>query len=395
LNASYYIAKRYLIAKSSNNTINIITKIATVGIIIGTIALFIVLSAFSGLKSFNIFFVNTSDPDLKITSVKGKSFFYTDSINDILKHDKIAQFSKVIEENAMFVNHTKEAFAIIKGVDSKYLSVNNLDTAIVIGEWLKDKHDVVVGGSISDKISVIPNAFQDDLKAFVIKPGRGQLKRDSYNEASVQTTAILRLTQDFDEKYVFASLDLVKDLLNYKTHQISGIEIKLKSDKDTKAIQTYLKTQLGNSFKVQTREQLNAVMYKMLNLENLFTYLISTLIVIIALFNVIGAIIMMVLDKRKDLHTLFNLGLSIKKIRSIFTLQGFLLTVFGLIVGLIIAIVFVLLQIKFEFFMLTESIAYPMEFYFKNVVIVVLTILSLGGIAALIASNKINKKMFN
>ena len=150
---------------------------------------------------------------------------------------------------------------------------------------------------------------------------------------------------------------------------------------------------MGNNYKIQTREQLNSVFYKMLNTENLVSYLVFTLILIIALFNVIGAILMMIIDKKDNLKTLFHLGSPIREIRKIFVLQGFLLTVYGLIIGLIIAIPFVLLQKKFGFIMITQSLAYPVEFHFTNVLIVVITIVVLGFLAAKIASGRISKKL--
>jgi lipoprotein-releasing system permease protein len=150
---------------------------------------------------------------------------------------------------------------------------------------------------------------------------------------------------------------------------------------------------LGPDFKVETREQLNAVFYKMLNTENLASYLIFTLILIIALFNVIGAIIMMILDKRDNLKTLYNLGASIKEIKRIFIFQGFLLTLFGLTVGLSIGIILVLLQKKYSLFMITQNLAYPVEFTYFNVLTVLVTILVLGLAASKIASSRISLKL--
>jgi lipoprotein-releasing system permease protein len=217
----------------------------------------------------------------------------------------------------------------------------------------------------------------------------------SFKTVNTQTIGIFQLTQDLDNKFVYASLPLTQELLSYEENQISAIELKLKPNIDAITVATSLQKKLGDKYKVQTRQQLNAVFYKMLNMENLFLYLIFTLVVIIALFNVIGAIIMMILDKKEDLKTLFNLGLSIQKIKKIFALQGFLLTVFGLAIGIFLGIVFVFLQMRFGFMMLTQNLSLPMEFHFYNVLIVVATILVLGTIAALIASSRISKKLIN
>lgn len=395
MNTPLYIAKRYLFSKSSNSTINIITKIATVGVVIGTMALFIVLSVFSGLKEFNLFFLNTADPDIKITSVNGKYFLFTDEISSVLNDENIRNYSKVLEEHVLLNFNNKQKAATIKGVDFNYLNVNKMDTAVVIGEWFmpKEKNAVVIGRGISSKLSLPLYSFADNLKIFVVKPGKGQLNMNSFNSITTQVKGIFELTLELDAKYVFTNLTLAQELLNYQKNQISAIELSLKDVKNHGMFAEKLQQKLGAEFKVQTRHQLNELIYKMLNMENLFTYLISTLIVIIALFNVIGAMIMMILDKRQNLKTLFNLGLTIKQIRNIFTLQGFLLTVFGLVVGLILSSIIVLVQLNFEPIMIRPDLAYPVKFYISNLLIVIVTILILGILAALLASSRINKKL--
>jgi len=397
LNFPLQIAKRYLFSKSSNNAINIITSIATLGVIVSTIALFVVLSVFSGLKNFSLSFIRTADPDLKITSVEGKSFYFNDSIEKILVNAKIASYTKVIEERVFLNYRDKSHVASIKGVDTNYLYVNRLDTAVYFGNWINynAKYTVVVGSGISNALSVGAYDFLESLKIFVPKPGAGYITnpKTAFNQVNTQPIGIYRLTDDLDKKYVYANLDLAQELLGYKTNQISAIELKLTKESNLEDVQEKLQNNLGIQFKIQTREQLNSVFYKMLNTENLASYLVFTLILIIALFNVIGAIVMMIIDKRENLKTLFHLGATIKEIRKIFVLQGFLLTVFGLLIGLLIAIPFVLLQKKYGFIMITESLAYPVEFQLKNVLVVIATIVFLGFLAAKIASARISKKL--
>ncbi len=397
MNFPLYIAKRYLFSKSSNNAINIITTIATLGVIVSTIALFVVLSVFSGLKSFSLSFIKTADPDLKISSVQGKSFAFNDSIQKKLVHEKIAAYTKVIEERAFFNYKDKSHIAMIKGVDTNYLQVNKMDTAVYFGDWINydEKYTTVVGSGIATILSVGTYDFLESLKIFVPKPGEGYITDNSnaFTQVNAQPIGVYRLTDDLDKKYVFANLSLVQELLTYQPNQISAIEVRLSDEKDTKEVQETLQNNLGSKFKVQTRQQLNSVFYKMLNTENLASYLVFTLILIIALFNVIGAIVMMIIDKKENLKTLFHLGTNMNEIRKIFVLQGFLLTVFGLFVGLALAIPFVLLQKKFGMIMITQSLAYPVEFYMTNVFAVVITIVVLGFLAAKIASARISKKL--
>lgn len=392
-----YIAKRYLGSKSSNNAINIITLIATLGVIVSAIALFIVLSVFSGLKDFSLSFIRTADPDLKITSVEGKSFLFDENIEKILLREKIAAYSKVIEERVFLSYGEKSHVASIKGVDANYLLVNRLDTAVYFGNWVNydAKYTVVVGSAISTALSIGSYDFLESLKIYVPKPGKGYITnpKTAFNQVGAQTIGIYRLTDDIDKKFVYGNLSLAQDLLGYRENQISAIELKLIEGASVTDVQDELKESLGNDFEVKTRQQLNSVFYKMLNTENLVSYLVFTLILMIALFNVIGAIVMMIIDKKENLKTLFHLGSSVKDIRKIFVFQGFLLTIFGLFVGLLLAIPFVLLQKKYGFIMITQSLAYPVEFKLINVILVIVTIVILGYLAAKIASARISNKL--
>lgn len=398
MNFPFYIARRYLFSKSSNNTINIITFIAAIGVVIGTLALFIVLSGFSGLRTFSVGFLNTSDPDIKITAVKGKSFLVDETIQTKLDSQKgIASYSKVIEERAFFEFHEKTHIAFIKGVDGNFNKVNRMDSTVYIGTWLDKEvpYGVVVGNGISSILSVGVYEFLEPLKIYVPKPGEGYITspKNAFSEIELQPIGIFALTDEIDRKYTFTSLEVAQYLLNYEPSQVSAIEIKVSDIALRDDVISDLKNNLGNNFKIQTREELNAVFYKMLNTENLASYLIFTLILIIALFNVIGAIIMMILDKRDNLKTMYNLGASVKDIKRIFVLQGFLLSVIGLFIGLSLGIILVLLQKKFHLFMITPTLAYPVEFNYSNVITVAITILILGFIASKIASSRISKKL--
>jgi len=398
LNFSLYIAKRYLFSKSSNNTINIITLIAAIGVIVGTLALFIVLSGFSGLREFSISFLKTSDPDIKITSVKGKSFIFNEEIQQKIEHEKdVIAFSKVIEERAFFSFNEKTHIAYIKGVDANYTNVNKIDSTVYSGTWLNAQipTGVVIGNGIANILSIGVYNFLEPLKIYVPKPGKGYITnpKNAFNQIKTQPIGIFILTDNTDKKYTFLHLEMAQLLLNYRSSQISGIELKVDELADKNLIVENLQNSLGSNFKVETREQLNAVFYKMLNTENLASYLIFTLILIIALFNVIGAIIMMILDKKDNLKTLYSIGATIKDIKRVFVFQGFLLTLFGLIIGLIIGVVLVLLQQKFQLFMITPQLAYPIKLTMFNVGIVISTILILGYLASKIASSRISKKL--
>tara|TARA_R110001592_G_C13146354_1_gene747757 strand:+ start:462 stop:1664 length:1203 start_codon:yes stop_codon:yes gene_type:complete len=396
LGISLYIAKRYLFTKTSNNAINIVTIIASFGVIVGSLALFIILSGFSGLRTFSYSLLDSSDPDIKITSVKGKSFFITDDIKQILKKNQsIAASSKVIEERVFLEYTDKSEIAYIKGVEDNYPKITQIDAVLSQGMWLDTAYvnTAVIGRTIAIKLSLGVRSYGEQLQIMVPKPGTGFINpRNAFYKTEVQIVGLYTGTEEFESKFVFVTLSQAKELLNFKENQITGLELKLIESKYSDGVANELQEKLGNQFKVQTKEQLNEVFYKVINTENFVSYLIFTLIVIIALFNVIGTIIMMIIDKKDNLKTLFNLGASVKEIKRIFVLQGFLLTFFGMIIGLILGVTLVFIQKKYELFMITENLAYPVEFRFSNLFIVILTITILGFIAAKIASSRISKE---
>nr|WP_314835718.1 FtsX-like permease family protein [uncultured Flavobacterium sp.] len=399
MNFPLYIAKRYIISNSKNNAINIINRIASLGIIVGALALFVVLSVFSGLKDFSLSFTNDIDPDLKASSILGKSFFISPTQeSQIKKIDGIVSYSKIIEERVLFTFNDKQEVTYLKGVDANFVQVNAIEKKLFNGQWFKsDTYQVVVGYGIAQKFSMGLFDFNNQLEVLVPKPGKGAIENpeQAFNKTDVIPVGIYAISEDLDSKYVFADLGLAQELLEYKTNQVSGIEIKVKTGADEKAIINQLQTIFDHKITVKNRAQLNESLYKMLNTENIAVYLIFTLVIVVALFNLIGALIMMILDKKGNLKTLFNLGTEIKDLRKIFLLQGTLLSVFGGIIGLALGIVIVLLQQQFELIMITPTLAYPVVFSLENVLIVMGTIVTLGFVASLIASSRVSKKLLD
>ncbi|WP_374174495.1 ABC transporter permease [Flavobacterium tructae] len=399
MNFPLYIAKRYIFSRSKNNAINIINRIASMGIIVGTMALFVVLSVFSGLKVFSLSFTNEIDPDLKISSTYGKSFFVTPDQETQLKNiEGIASYSKIIEERVLFLFKDKQLVTYLKGVDKNYIIVNDIRKKLFNGEWLKpDTYQVVIGYGIARDFSLGILDFENPLQIFAPKPGKGAIEspEEAFNKTDVLPVAIYSISEDLDSKYVFADLGLTQELLMYKTNQISGIEFNLKENANETAIRSQLEKIFKNKITIKNRAQLNESLYKMLNTENIVVYLIFTLVIIVALFNLVGALIMMILEKKHNLKTLFNLGTEITSLRKIFLLQGTLLSVFGGIIGLVLGIILVLLQQEYNLIMLTPTLAYPVVFTLENVLIVMATIVSLGFVASLIASSRVSKKLLD
>jgi lipoprotein-releasing system permease protein len=399
LSFALYIAKRYLRSASKNKAINIINRIASLGIVAGSMALFVVLSVFSGLKEFSLSFSTAFDPDIKVENTEGKSFSINPQQERKLSEIKgIVAYSKIIEERVLFRFDGKEMVTHIKGVDSSFGQVIPLQKLLYQGNWMMPQtNEVVVGYGICQKLSLGLYDFNNPLELFVPRPGKGAIDNpdEAFNKTTLAPVGVYAISEDLDGKYVFANLELVQDLLEYPSNQIGSIELKLSPEADEAAIKKQLLALFPEPLRVKNRAQLNDSLYKMLNTENVAVYLIFTLVIIIALFNLIGALIMMILDKRNNLKTLYNLGTPVRDLRRIFFWQGTLLSVFGGLFGLLLGVVFVLAQQQFQFIMITPTLAYPVVCSLENAAIVMATICILGILASWIASSRVSKKMLD
>ena len=399
MNVSFYIATRYAISFSRNKAINIITGIASLGIIASTMALFIFLSVFSGLREFTLNFANASDPDLRLETTEGKFFTLTKDQETRLKSSKnIAFFSKIAEERVYFLYREKEVVAHIKGVDSVYNHVSNFKKYLYAGQWIEpNTEDVVVGAEISRKLALGLLDYNHALEAFAPKPGKGTIDNpaDAFNKVLLFPTGIFDVNEDVNAKYVFCDLALAQNLLGLQHNQFTNLEIKTTPNSDEATIRSELETIFGKTITIKNKAQLNDSLYKMLQSENLFIYLFSTLVVILTLFCLAGAIVMIIIDKREHLKTLYNLGVTKKLIRNIFFTQGIIITLFGLFMGLALAIGIVLLQQKFSFIMITPTMPYPVLFEWDNILIVLFTIIILGILSSWIASGTTKKGLID
>ncbi|MEZ4853095.1 ABC transporter permease [Flavobacterium sp.] len=397
MNFSFYIAKRYAVSFSKTSAINSITIIASLGIIAGAAALFIVLSVFSGLKDLSLSFVKATDADYKIESKLGKSITLTpDQIDALHNLADVTNYSKAVEERVLFFYNDKEQVAYIKGVDSLFTKISNINNHLYAGNWLSaGSNEVVVGSEISRKLGLGLFDFANVLKAYSPKAGKGTIESidDAFLITTLNPVGIYTISEDIDAKYVYCDLSLAQQLLQYKENQYSSIELNVKPNTNENELRKKLGLIFNDTVVVKNRIQQNDSLYKMLNTENIAVYLIFTLVIIIALFNLIGAIIMMIIDKKANLRTLHSLGTPINAIRKVFLYQGLLLTFFGGIVGLFIGIVLIALQEQYSFLMISETLPYPVTFKLINIIIVFVTILFLGYLASLLASARVNKNL--
>ena len=397
MNVPFYIARRYFFSKSSNTAINIITWIASIGIIAGALSLFIVLSAFAGLKEFSLSFTNKFDPDLKVLPSTGK-FFEVDSTQNskIQNHKDIVAYSEVIEERVLLSFKSKNTPAFIKGVDTTFQSISDIKNTVFLGQWLEENaSQVVLGNDLSRKLSAGVRDYSGLLNLYVPKPGKGQILdvKDAFRTGSATVVGIYSINEELDKKFAFTDIGFARSLLQLNEDEVSALEVKLAPSADLNSVRNDLKSIFKDQVEVKDRIQLNDSLYKMLNTENLAVYLIFTLVIIIALFNVIGSIIIAVLEKRQNSKTLLNLGLTKNEIQRIFFFQGGLMSVAGGIVGLVFGILLVISQLYFEWIMITPSLAYPVKLEFVNILIVFATISGLGFLASYISSQSAKRSI--
>jgi len=398
LKFSLYIAKRYLFSKSTNNAINIITLVAGFGIVIGTAALFIVLSGFSGLKNFSLEFTSFSDPDLKIVPTTTKTIQFTAAQKQALTAlSSVAFYSEVVEERMLMSCENKHLAVTLKGVDTNYPNAT-IDSILVYGQWFdSESAQIVAGWGVTSELGFGIFDVAKVIKLYAPKPGTGQISsvKGAFTSLKVANAGVFQINETLDNSQVFTSIENAKYLLNYPPETVSAIEVYLAPSVDEETARAEIQSVFNNLVTIKNRIQLNDALYKMLNTEHVAVYLIFTLILIIALFNIIGSIIMMILDKKKNLKTLYNLGATVKELRAIFFYQGVLMTLIGGGLGLVIGVVVIWLQQQFSLLMITPSLTYPVDLQLVNVGIVFATILVLGVVASRIASQRIAKTQLN
>ena len=366
-------------------------------LIVGGASLMIVLAGFSGLRTFSMSFSNFFDPDLKVFPKTGKTFSLSPMQETALKESGVvASYTKVLEERVFLNSRGKNYIAYIKGVDENYPKVNAVDSILVISpkEWLLSEDYVVVGNIIAETLNLGLFTSTTPLQIIVPKASKGSITSSStpYREETVLLSDYYQVTEDLDSKYVFATLSLAQRLTGVQSNEVSAIEVKVSKGISATEGKKRLQKVLGDSFVIKDRMALNEDLYKMFQTENLATYLIFTLVLIVALFNLVGAIIMMILDKRKNLYTLFALGMTQRQIRAIFFLQGVIVSLLGAVFGVGLGIGIAWVQKTYPMLYInpnaTVPIAYPMDIRLLEIVVVFFTIFVLGILASAIGASR-------
>lgn len=371
------------------------SRLAGLGVVVGSAALFIVLSGFNGLKDYSLAFTSFVDPDLKLIPAKSKTFVVKDSLlKDVLQLENFLSYSKIVEEDVFLSTSLNGEIVSVKGVSESY-PLKTSNSILYDGDWIAGPNQIVSGWGVANKLSYGVYDYSKSLKLYAPKPGKKQILSidDSFSRLDVVNVGLFEINEALDFSLVYTSLTDLQRLLGYGEDQLSSVEFILKDPSKIKESIALLESRFGPSFKVKTKEQLNDTLYKMLNTEEVAVYLIFTLVLVIALFNLISSIIIMVLEKRKNLKTLHNSGATHGEIRNIFYYQGLIITLLGGAIGVFIGYLLMLVQQEFSLFMITSSLPYPVSPRPMTFVVVTVTILILGAVASKISSSVVTKDL--
>ncbi len=401
------IALKFLFGKKSKGIINVISTISIIGVSVGTIALLVILSVFNGLHGLIGSLYGSFDPDIKVTAVEGK-FFSTDSlkINEIKNLDDVIEISPVIEDNALLKYNNRQVTAIVMGIDTSFSKVTQLDSIMVEGKFnLRDKQGF--GGAIGYVLANQLNVRVSFLTPLLIYVPQRNKKinlmrpNEAFNSHYIHPKGIFLVKQmEYDSQYLLVDIDLVRELFVYKDSEVTSLAIGLKNGSNTELTQEKIQHILGPEFNVKNRHQQHASFYKMMKVERIMAYLILCFILIIATFNLIGTMSMLIFDKKEGIKILKSIGANKKMITRIFLVEGWLISLIGVITGLTIGIILVLLQqhfglVKFGGGNNFVVDAYPVALEVPDIFYSLFTVTTIGFIAALYPVKIIVNKYFN
>lgn len=399
MNLSFYIAKRYLFSKKSHNAINVISGVSVCGVALATLALVCTLSVFNGFQDLVATFFTAFDPELKITATSGKVFDNQDvRIQKLRDFPEIAVFSESLEDNAMVQYNGKQAMVVIKGVEDNFSQLTAIDS-ILYGRGEMVLYDEIVDYAIPgvELTSILGTGirFLDPLEVYAPKRGT-QINvanpASSFNVSYLHSSGLVFAVnqQKYDASYIITSLKFARDLFQYDT-EVSSIELKLKEGVDTDAFAHKIGGILGNDFVVQNRYEQQADTFRIMQVEKLISYVFLTFILLVACFNVIGSLSMLIIEKKNDVVTLRGLGADDQLISRIFLFEGCLISFLGALVGVVLGLTLCLVQQEYGILTLGSGAsagafvvdAYPVSVHWHDVVLILVTVLVIGFFSVL------------
>ena len=408
MNFPFFIARRYLLSKKSHNAINIISGISVCGVSLATLALVCTLSVFNGFQDLVATFFTAFDPELKISAVRGKVFDGQDErILAISKWPEVDIVSESLEDNAMVQYKDRQAMAVIKGVADNFDQLTPIDS-ILFGRGDLKLHDPVTNYAIPgiQLLATLGSGirFLDPLEIYAPKRGAKVNMANpaaSFNNGNLFSSGLtFSVNQEkYDGAYILTSLAFARNLFQYTT-EVSAINLKLNSTASTDEVKQKLKKHLGDDFYVHDRYEQQADTYRIMEIEKLISYLFLTFILMVACFNVIGSLSMLIIDKRDDVETLRNLGATDKQIVRIFLFEGRMITFIGAVIGIILGLALCFLQQEYGLISLGSGgdfvvDAYPVSVHAWDVLVVFVTVLIVGFLSVWYPVSYLSRKLLH
>lgn len=374
------------------------------GIIVGTLALVIVLSVFNGFSDLITSFFSSFDPDLKITPAEGKMFDPQQSeFQRIKNHPDVIHYAEIIEDVVLLKYSNQVYPAIMKGVPDNYRQYTKIDSLIIDGEFFLEKEGInyaAVGQGVAYYLGLRPE-FPEPLQVYVPKKGNQSLINPAraVSQGLVYPSGVFAVLEEIDSKYIIVSQSFAVRLFESGT-QISSVELGIKPDANIKKIQKEIEKNLGSAFHVKTKYQQHDLVYKTMQSEKWAAYLILIFILIIASFNILGSLSMLIIDKKEDIMILQSMGATSKTIRMIFLFEGWLISLVGAVTGTLLGLLLSWVQITFGIISLPSNgsfliSAYPVRVVFSDILIILIVVLFIGFLASWYPVKYISKKSFS
>lgn len=384
MNLPFNIARRYIFGKKSTSAINYITMISISGIAVGTTALLLVLSVFNGLEDLIKDLYSSFQPDIMITPKEGKVFEVDSATYTRLTEvEGVKHVAKSLEETAFFEYEGSQGFGVIKGVDDEWLEVSRLDSVIHEGEYkLKggQRNFAIVGYGIRNNLGVSVEDYLSEMTVYMLKNKTVGNFEKPFKKQYLQPAGIFVIQQQFDERYVISNLPFAQKLRGYKKGEISQLEVKLEEGTDEAMVKKSILEILGNEFETRNRYEQNSAFFKLMKVEKWMAFAITLLVMMMVAINMIGCMLMLVHEKKKDIAILKSMGADNSFIRNVFLGVGIWMTGIGLTVGFVLGLLFYWLHKTFNLVPMEGFVvdAYPASMRFWDFIVIIIFVLAFG-----------------
>lgn len=400
----FYIARRYLISKKSHNIIHVVSIISVAGITVGTMALILVLSVFNGFEGLVVDMFNRFNPELMVTPAKGKSFPVSQApLAGLRQIDGVLQVVEVVEENALARFDDKQHIIVLKGVGPGFEEMTPLQDHMLEGSYTLqtgDRSYAVIGAGVAYYLGIYPDEFALPMTVYLPRRTRKTLSgtpEQAFNSRTVQVSGVFSIQQEFDMEYVLVPLQVARELLEYED-EATSLEIGLAPGADRDKVQGQVVAMLGEQYVVKNRLQQQSMLYRILKSEKWAVFFILSFILLIAAFNLVGSLSMLILDKKKDISVLWSLGANKGTIRRIFYAEGMMISLSGGLLGLLLGGLLAWLQQQFGMLQLGGGEgsyivdAYPVQVQGLDFLLVFLTVILIGALTTWYPVAKISRK---